>query len=96
LLREASAVLVPSRVLPSGRSEGTPTIALEALAAGVPVIASNVGGLSALSAIHLVPPEDPRALAAAIDRTLADPPSATHLRAAVEHLDWTRVVTNLS
>ena len=95
LLREASAVLVPSRMLPSGRSEGTPTIALEALAAGVPVIASDVGGLSALSAIHLVPPEDPRALAAAIDRTLADPPAATHLRAAVAHLDWQRVVANL-
>ncbi len=95
LLREASAVLVPSRVLPSGRSEGTPTIALEALAAGVPVIASDVGGLSALSAIHLVPPEDPRALAAAIDRTLADPPAATHLRAAVAHLDWQHVVANL-
>lgn len=95
LLREASAVLVPSRVLPSGRSEGTPTIALEALAAGVPVIASDVGGLSALSAIALVPPEDPRALAAAIDRTLADPPSAHFLRAAVEHLDWNQVVANL-
>ncbi|MBA2541481.1 MAG: glycosyltransferase, partial [Deltaproteobacteria bacterium] len=68
----------------------------EALAAGVPVIASAVGGLSALSAIRLVPPEDPCALAAAIDRTLADPPAASWLRAAVEHLDWQRVVTNLS
>jgi glycosyltransferase involved in cell wall biosynthesis len=95
LLRGASMVIVPSRVLPSGRSEGTPTIALEALAAGVPVIASDVGGLSALPAIQLVPPEDPRALAAAIDRTLADPPPASWLRAAVEHLDWNRVVANL-
>jgi len=95
LLREASAVLVPSRVLPSGRSEGTPTIALEALAAGVPVIASAVGGLAALSAIQLVPPDDPWALAAAIDRTLANPPAASGLRAAVEHLDWSQVVANL-
>ncbi len=96
LLREASAVLVPSRVLPSGRSEGTPTIALEALAAGVPVIASDVGGLGSISGIALVPPENPRALAAAIDRTLANPPPPSGLRAAVEHLDWNRVVTNLS
>ncbi|HEV7559717.1 MAG TPA: glycosyltransferase family 4 protein, partial [Kofleriaceae bacterium] len=67
LLREASCVVVPSRVLPNGRSEGTPMIALEAIAAGVPVIASAVGGLRDLPAV-LVPPDDPHALARAIDQ----------------------------
>ena len=67
LLRDASCVVVPSRVLANGRSEGTPMIALEAIAAGVPVVASAVGGLRDLPAT-LVPPDDPRALARAIDQ----------------------------
>ncbi len=96
LLGEASVVVVPSRVMPSGRTEGTPMIALEALAAGVPVVASAVGGLCELSAVRLVQPEDPRALAAAIDSTLANPPPAHQLQAAIAHLDWVRVAGRLS
>ena len=92
----AGVVVVPSRVMPSGRSEGTPVVALEALAAGVPVIASNVGGLRSLpgsSALRLVPPEDPRALAAAIDGALAGTTSASiaAARQAVAGLDWCAV-----
>lgn len=95
LLCEASAVLVPSRVLPNGRSEGTPLIALEALAAGVPVIASAVGGLAALAGTTRVRPEDPRALAAAIERVLAAPPPAHDLRASISHLAWPEVARRL-
>jgi glycosyltransferase involved in cell wall biosynthesis len=96
LLRDASVVVVPSRVMPSGRTEGTPMIALEALAAGVPVVASAVGGLRELAAVRLVTPDDPHALAAAIDRTLASPPPPDQLHAAVAHLDWSRVARRLS
>jgi glycosyltransferase involved in cell wall biosynthesis len=95
LLRTASVVVIPSRVLPSGRTEGTPTIALEALAAGVPVIASAVGGLCELPAVHLVPPGDPRALAAAIDHVLAHPPAPDALRKSVASLDWREVAPRL-
>ena len=95
LLRTASVVVIPSRVLPSGRTEGTPTLALEALAAGVPVIASAVGGLRQLPAVHLVPPGDPRALAAAIGLVLADPPDPDVLRKTVAGLDWREVVPRL-
>jgi glycosyltransferase involved in cell wall biosynthesis len=95
LLRTAGVVVIPSRVLPSGRTEGTPTIALEALAAGVPVIASSVGGLSALPGVRLVSPEDPYELARAIDQVLADPPSAASLRAGVAPLDWREVAPRL-
>jgi glycosyltransferase involved in cell wall biosynthesis len=90
LLREASVVVIPSRVLPNGRSEGVPLVALEALAAGVPVIASAVGGLTDLPVVH-VPPDDPRALAAAIDRVLASPPP----KADMHGYDWSRVVQRL-
>ena len=91
ILREASVIVIPSRVLPNGRSEGTPLVALEALAAGVPVVASAVGGLVDLP-VTLVPPEDPGALAAAIERVLAAPPPRVDMSA----YDWRTVVHNLT
>jgi glycosyltransferase involved in cell wall biosynthesis len=96
LLRAASVVAVPSRVLPNGRSEGTPLVAIEALAAGVPVVASAVGGLRELAGIALVPPDDPSALAAAIEATLATASPPDRLRAAVAHLDWPTVAARLT
>jgi len=95
LLRTASVVVVPSRIMPNGRTEGTPAIAIEALAAGVPVIASSVGGLCDLPGVRLVPPEDPYELARAIDQVLAHPPSAESLRAGVTNLDWREVAPRL-
>jgi len=80
LLSTASLVVIPSRVLANGRSEGTPLVALEALAAGVPVIASRTGGLADLPVVH-VPPDDPDALAAAIDRVVAAPPGRVDMSA---------------
>lgn len=63
-------------VMPS-RAEGLGIAALEAMAAGRPVVGSRVGGL-ADAIVHertglLVPPDDPAALAAALDRVVADP-----------------------
>lgn len=75
--RDAAAVVIPSRVARSGDREGTPVVLAEAAAAGVPVIASAVGGLaerirSGVDGI-LVPPEDVDALAAVIDKATANP-----------------------
>lgn len=95
LLREASVVVVPSRVLANGRTEGTPLIALEALAAGVPVVASAVGGLCELPGARLVPPDDPQALATAIDHILRAPPPSDSLRNSVASLDWRAIATRL-
>ncbi|WP_419185893.1 glycosyltransferase family 4 protein [Rohdeia mirabilis] len=67
-------------VLPS-RAEGLGVAALEAMALGRAVVATDVGGLG--QAVHdagrLVPPDDPAALAAAIDRLADDPREAALL-----------------
>ncbi len=44
-LGAADAFVLPSIVLPNGRSEGMPSVLLEAMEHGLPVIASDVGGV---------------------------------------------------
>jgi glycosyltransferase involved in cell wall biosynthesis len=70
LLAGARALAIPSRWY-----EGSPRVALEALAAGVGVVASRIGGLEELldrtEAGELVPPDDVEAWGSAVGR-LAD------------------------
>lgn len=72
-------------VLPSLR-EGLPLALLEAMAAGVPVVATRVGGMpEALDggrAGRLVPPDDPPALAEALRATLGASPDGPALVSA--------------
>lgn len=59
----------------SSINEGTPLSAIEAMAAGVPVVGTAVGGLVDLLSEgrgFLVPPRDPTALADAISRLASD------------------------
>lgn len=70
--------------------EGVPLAAQEAILLGVPVVATDVGGMRELVANkisgRLVPPRDPGALAAAISETLASEERTRYIAAARKHL----------
>jgi glycosyltransferase involved in cell wall biosynthesis len=80
LLASADLFVLPSLY------EGLPLAVLEAMTAGVPVVATAIGGTDEVvrdgETGTLVPPADPAALAAAINRTLADRDRAARLAAA--------------
>jgi L-malate glycosyltransferase len=88
LLAEADLFALPSR------SEAFPNAAIEAMAAGLPVVASAVGGLLDLIEPErtgvLVPPGDSAALADAIDRLVSEPQRATRIGAAARQTVQTR------
>jgi glycosyltransferase involved in cell wall biosynthesis len=70
ILHKAQAVVVPSRVAADGDCEGLPTVVLESIRAGVPVVASDHAGIPEIirheETGFLVPENDPDALAAAL------------------------------
>jgi glycosyltransferase involved in cell wall biosynthesis len=84
-------------VVPSTWYENTPFVVLEAFAAGVPVIASDLGGLSEVVRHEqdglLFRAGDAAALRAAIERLAADPALRARLRPLPPHgvdVDFTR------
>ncbi|HEX8667981.1 MAG TPA: glycosyltransferase [Allosphingosinicella sp.] len=64
--------------------EGTPAALLEAMAAGLPCVATRVGGIPAVAegAALLVPPRSPAAIADALERLAVDPYKRARLGAA--------------
>jgi glycosyltransferase involved in cell wall biosynthesis len=66
-------------VMPS-RAESLPYVVLEAAAAGMPIVATRVGGIPEIfgpQSSRLIPPDDATALANAIGAALADPADLT-------------------
>ncbi len=91
-LEAATAVIVPSR------KEAFGLTALEASAAGRPVVATRVGGLPEVVTDGetgiLVEPDDPDSLAAGVTRLLENPETARRMggaarRRAEERFEWT-------
>ena len=78
--RQASVGLLTSR------SEGMPVSLMEALACGVPVVAPAIGGIPEMirpgSNGFVVPEGDAAAVAAAVEKILADPALETAMRSA--------------
>lgn len=90
-------------VMPS-HYESFGMVALEAMACGAPVIASDVGGLTQLvrhgETGLRVPPRDPEALADAIEYLLSDEPRRRRMghsaSCLAEEYDWARIVDKLA
>ena len=78
----------------SSHSEGSPNVLLEAMAAGVPIVATRVGGVPEIvideESALLVPVNDPNKLAAGIDRLLNDRGLAARLTRNAEQLISTK------
>jgi colanic acid/amylovoran biosynthesis glycosyltransferase len=73
---QVDVVVLPSIDLGSGHHEGIPVALMEAMAYGIPVIATETGGIPELigdGAGLLVPPANPQALAAALAQLEASP-----------------------
>ena len=98
LLADADVAVLPAR---GGESFGI--VLLEAMAAGVPVVATDIPGYRAVARQDrealLVPPDDPSALATAVARVLDDRPLADRLRTAgrtrAEEHAWATVAARM-
>jgi glycosyltransferase involved in cell wall biosynthesis len=75
--------VLPCRVTEQGDRDGIPVALMEAMASGAPAVSTVVSGIPELIQDQvnglLVAPDDPDALAAAIDQVLSDPAAAVAL-----------------
>jgi glycosyltransferase involved in cell wall biosynthesis len=76
-LAEANVFVLPSVIDPEGGMDNLPTVIMEAMAAGLPVISTAIGGIPEMviegETGFLVPPRDAVALADVIEKLICDP-----------------------
>lgn len=99
--RTANVFTLPAIVDSKGDTEGLGVVLIEAMELGLPVVASNVGGIpdvvvDGVSGI-LVPEKNPEALASAYKRLAADPELQKQLLAGAqkridECFNWSKIV----
>lgn len=76
LLSRSDVAVLASHLTSNGKREGIPVALMEAMASGLPVVASEISGIPELvrpGCGILVPPEDAAALARALETLAADP-----------------------
>jgi glycosyltransferase involved in cell wall biosynthesis len=82
-LAHATVFVLPCTREADGGMDNLPTVIMEAMAAGLPVISTPLGGIPEMVEDglngELVPERDPAAIAIAIERLLDDPTSARNL-----------------
>ena len=99
LVAAADLFVMPSIRDPGGNIDGLPIVVLEAMAAGRPVVATDVAGMPLAVADgetgRLVPEKDAAALAGAVNQLLADADLRRRMgdagrRRVEEELNWRR------
>jgi glycosyltransferase involved in cell wall biosynthesis len=86
LLADADVLAHASVVTEHGKTEGIPVALMEAMASGVPVVATDVSGVTELVVDHVtglvVPPADPERLCGALHEIASSPEMALTLARA--------------
>ncbi len=76
-LRRADVFCLAARVAADGDRDGLPNVIMEAMSQELPVVATRVGGIDEVVfdgvTGHLVPPDDPAAVATALTLLIRDP-----------------------
>lgn len=100
LYKSADYFVLPAVHDPQGNVDGLPNVILEAMASGLPVVATAISGIPLAiregEEGYLVPEQDPEALGVALRRLLDDPEAAKRMgengrRRAVAELSWDAV-----
>lgn len=87
-LRQAYAVVVPSRMAADGDQDTTPLVMSESMSAGIPVIASRLGGLAERIETGvtglLADPDSPESLTQILKEAVADPSTLQRIGEAAQ------------